>query len=68
MGSGKSTLLNLIGCLDRPTAGEVLVRGTRVSGFDPKEAARFRGRHIGFIFQNFNLLPVLTALCSTGAE
>ena len=60
-GSGKSTLLNLIGCLDRPTAGEVLVRGTRVSGFDPKEAARFRGRHIGFIFQNFNLLPVLTA-------
>ena len=60
-GSGKSTLLNLIGCLDRPTSGEVVVRGTRVSAFAPKEAARFRGRHIGFIFQNFNLLPVLTA-------
>ena len=59
-GSGKSTLLNLIGCLDRPTSGEVVVRGTRVSAFAPKEAARFRGRHIGFIFQNFNLLPVLT--------
>ena len=60
-GSGKSTLLNLIGCLDRPTSGEVLVRGTRVSDFASKEAARFRGQHIGFIFQNFNLLPVLTA-------
>jgi putative ABC transport system ATP-binding protein len=60
-GSGKSTLLNLIGCLDRPTAGEVVVHGTRVSGFGPKEAARFRGQHVGFIFQNFNLLPVLTA-------
>lgn len=60
-GSGKSTLLNLIGCLDRPTSGEVIVRGIRVSDFAPKDAARFRGRHIGFIFQSFNLLPVLTA-------
>ena len=60
-GSGKSTLLNLIGCLDRPTSGEVVVRGTRVSEFGSKQAARFRGRHIGFIFQDFNLIPVLTA-------
>ena len=60
-GSGKTTLLNLIGCLDKPTNGEVAVNGTTVTGFSSKEAAQFRGNHLGFIFQNFNLLPVLTA-------
>ncbi len=60
-GSGKTTLLNLIGCLDKPSAGEVFVNGTSVNRFSNNEAARFRGQHLGFIFQNFNLLPVLTA-------
>jgi len=59
-GSGKTTLLNLIGCLDKPSSGEVFVNGTAVNAFSSKEAARFRGQHLGFIFQNFNLLPVLT--------
>lgn len=59
-GSGKTTLLNLIGCLDKPSSGEVLVNGTPVNSFSNKEAAKFRGQHLGFIFQNFNLLPVLT--------
>ena len=60
-GSGKTTLLNIIGCLDKPSFGEVFVNGTAVNSFSNKEAAQFRGRHLGFIFQNFNLLPVLTA-------
>jgi len=60
-GSGKTTLLNLIGCLDKPTNGEVSVNGTTVTDFSSKDAAQFRGSHLGFIFQNFNLLPVLTA-------
>ena len=60
-GSGKTTLLNLIGCLDKPSSGDVYVNGTAVNSFSNKEAARFRGQHLGFIFQNFNLLPVLTA-------
>ena len=60
-GSGKTTLLNLIGCLDKPSSGEVIVYDTSVNQFSNKEAAQFRGRHLGFIFQNFNLLPVLTA-------
>ncbi|MBA7529281.1 ABC transporter ATP-binding protein YtrE [subsurface metagenome] len=59
-GSGKTTLLNLIGCLDKPSSGEVFVNGTPVNSFSNKEAAQFRGQHLGFIFQNFNLLPVLT--------
>ncbi|MBA7516814.1 putative ABC transporter ATP-binding protein YknY [subsurface metagenome] len=59
-GSGKTTLLNLIGCLDKPSSGEVFVNGTAVNSFSNKEAALFRGQHLGFIFQNFNLLPVLT--------
>jgi putative ABC transport system ATP-binding protein len=59
-GSGKSTLLNMIGCLDRPTSGTLRVVDTDISGLDRKAAARFRGQHIGFIFQDFNLLPVLT--------
>jgi putative ABC transport system ATP-binding protein len=60
-GSGKTTLLNLIGCLDKPTSGRLLVSGSDVSQLDRVGAARFRGDHIGFIFQYFNLIPVLTA-------
>lgn len=59
-GSGKTTLLNLIGCLDKPSSGEVFVNGTTVNTLSNKEAAQFRGQYLGFIFQNFNLLPVLT--------
>jgi len=59
-GSGKTTLLNLIGCLDKPTSGKVFVSGTEVSHLDRKASAKFRGDTIGFIFQNFNLIPVLT--------
>jgi putative ABC transport system ATP-binding protein len=59
-GSGKTTLLNLIGCLDRPTSGRVFVAGAEVSDMDRKTSAKFRGENIGFIFQNFNLIPVLT--------
>ncbi len=60
-GSGKTTLLNLIGCLDKPSGGRLLVAGEDVSRFGKTEAAVFRGKHIGFIFQSFNLIPVLTA-------
>ena len=60
-GSGKTTLLNLIGCLDKPSSGDVFVNGTLLNNFSNKAAAQFRGEHLGFIFQNFNLLPVLTA-------
>ena len=59
-GSGKTTLLNLIGCLDRPTSGTLTVADTDVSSLDRASGAAFRGRTIGFIFQDFNLLPVLT--------
>jgi len=59
-GSGKSTLLNMIGCLDHPTAGKLQVANTDVTSLDRNAAARFRGEHIGFIFQDFNLIPVLT--------
>ncbi len=59
-GSGKSTLLNMIGCLDRPTTGTLIVADTDIGGLDRHAAAVFRGRTIGFIFQDFNLLPVLT--------
>ena len=59
-GSGKTTLLNLIGCLDSPNEGEIKVNDVSVTDFNRKEAAVFRGTNIGFIFQNFNLLPVLT--------
>ena len=60
-GSGKTTLLNMIGCLDRPTAGRLSVLDTPVSDLDRRQAALFRGEHIGFVFQDFNLIPVLTA-------
>jgi putative ABC transport system ATP-binding protein len=59
-GSGKTTLLNLIGCLDKPTSGALEVAGTDVSSLDRKQSARFRGENIGFIFQDFNLVPILT--------
>ncbi len=59
-GSGKSTMLNLIGCLAKPTEGHITVVGTLLNSLNPKQAARFRGEHLGFIFQDFNLIPVLT--------
>ncbi|MCK9275910.1 MAG: ABC transporter ATP-binding protein [Syntrophales bacterium] len=59
-GSGKTTLLNLIGCLDVPSGGSLTVAGADVLKLDRKERAAFRGRHMGFIFQDFNLIPVLT--------
>jgi len=59
-GSGKTTLLNLIGCLDKPSAGRLTVAGTEVSSLNRRESAAFRGATLGFIFQDFNLLPVLT--------
>jgi putative ABC transport system ATP-binding protein len=59
-GSGKSTLLNMIGCLDHPSSGTLSVLGTDIGQLDRRAAADFRGRHVGFIFQNFNLIPVLT--------
>jgi putative ABC transport system ATP-binding protein len=61
-GSGKSTLLHIIGLLDTPTKGKVFLRGRDTSGFSEDELAQIRGREIGFIFQQFNLLPNLTAL------
>jgi putative ABC transport system ATP-binding protein len=60
-GSGKSTLVNLIGCLDRPTEGQVLVRGRDLNKMSDQELARLRGLEIGFVFQTFNLVPRLTA-------
>lgn len=60
-GSGKTTLLNLIGCLDVPTAGRVRVLDIDVTSLDRHERTAFRGKHIGFVFQDFNLVPVLSA-------
>lgn len=60
-GSGKSTLLNLVAGLDRPTSGSVRVAGAEVSAMTPNQLAPWRARHIGFVFQQLNLLPVLTA-------
>ena len=60
-GSGKSTLLNLIGGLDRPTAGTIEVGGQRTDSMSEGELGRWRANHIGFVFQMYNLLPVLTA-------
>ena len=60
-GSGKTTILNLIGCLDKPTKGRIVVDGKEVNDLDRKESAVFRGAVFGFIFQSFNLFPVMTA-------
>ncbi|MFZ3382455.1 MAG: ABC transporter ATP-binding protein [Candidatus Methanoperedens sp.] len=61
-GCGKSTMLNMIGCLDMPTRGKVLLEERDISKFKSDELARVRGKKIGFIFQTFNLYPTLTAL------
>ena len=63
-GSGKSTLMNIIGCLDRPTAGEYWLNGQRVSKMNDRQLARARNQAIGFVFQTFNLLPRMTALAN----
>jgi putative ABC transport system ATP-binding protein len=60
-GSGKTTMLNLIGCLDKPTEGKIVVDGKPINDLDRKQSAVFRGSVFGFIFQAFNLFPVLTA-------
>ena len=60
-GSGKTTLLNLIGCIDTPSAGRIRIAGRDVAGQTPDQLADLRAHHLGFIFQTFNLLPVLTA-------
>ncbi|WP_372524962.1 ABC transporter ATP-binding protein [Piscinibacter sp.] len=60
-GSGKTTLLNLIGCIDRPDHGTITVNGQPVQTLSDDALSDFRARHLGFVFQNFNLLPVLTA-------
>ena len=60
-GSGKTTLLNLVGCIDAPSAGTVEVCGQDIGRLSDNAVADFRARHIGFIFQNFNLMPVLSA-------
>ena len=59
-GSGKSTMLNLLGCLDRPTSGRYLLEGQDVAVLDDNALSEFRLRHLGFIFQSFNLIPQLT--------
>ena len=60
-GSGKSTLLNLMGCLDKPTSGKILIDGVDMSTYSKKELAHIRRKSIGFVFQTFNLIPILTA-------
>jgi putative ABC transport system ATP-binding protein len=59
-GSGKSTLLNMIAGLDKPTSGTISVGGEAISGYNPAQLASWRARHVGFVFQSYNLLPVLT--------
>jgi putative ABC transport system ATP-binding protein len=61
-GMGKSTLMNIIGCLDRPTAGQYLLDGIGIDNMDDDELSRTRNKKIGFVFQSFNLLPKTTAL------
>ena len=60
-GCGKSTLLNLLGAIDRPTSGEVSIRGKRIDAMSDREATRFRLLHVGFVFQRFYLMPTLSA-------
>lgn len=60
-GSGKTTLLNIIAGIDRPTAGEVEVGGVNIEAMSDRELANWRNQHVGFVFQSFNLIPVLTA-------
>ena len=72
-GSGKSTLLNLLGGLDRPDGGEIRFRGEALASFDHRALADYRRRHVGFVFQSYNLIPSLTArenveLACAGAE
>lgn len=60
-GSGKTTLLNIVAGIDRPSSGEVLIDGTDISRMSERELTHWRNQHIGFVFQTFNLIPVLTA-------
>jgi putative ABC transport system ATP-binding protein len=60
-GSGKTTLLNMIAAIDRPTSGELLVMGENIFRFNDTQSARWRNEHVGYVFQTFNLIPVLTA-------
>jgi putative ABC transport system ATP-binding protein len=60
-GSGKTTLLNMIAAIDRPTGGELLVEGQNIFSFSDSQVARWRNEHIGYVFQTFNLIPVLSA-------
>ncbi|MCX7970466.1 MAG: ABC transporter ATP-binding protein [Negativicutes bacterium] len=60
-GSGKSTLMNILGCLDRPDCGQYYMNGREVAEFTPRQLAKIRNRYIGFVFQNFNLLPFMSA-------
>ncbi len=60
-GSGKSTLMNLLGCLDRQTTGEIFIQGQRLSRLNDNQLAEIRGKQIGFIFQDFNLIPAMNA-------
>ncbi len=61
-GSGKSTFMNMVGCLDRPSRGEIYLAGKAISGMSDDELASLRNRYVGFVFQSFNLLPRTTAL------
>jgi putative ABC transport system ATP-binding protein len=61
-GSGKSTLLNMLGCLDRPTSGDYILDGVSVKSMSKNERAKLRNRKIGFVFQNYNLLPKTTSV------
>ena len=65
-GCGKSTLLNLIGVIDQPTSGTVAIAGKRVDAMSDREATQFRLRNIGFVFQRFYLMPILSALENVG--